>query len=57
MVYLQLWRESKVHAIRLMGKGKPPEKIWVSDALASVMPLMEAPGVVLARAGSSGGRR
>ena len=30
MVFLQLWRESKVHAIRLTGKGKPPEQVWVS---------------------------
>lgn len=31
VVYLQLWRETKIHAIRLMGKGKPPETIWVSQ--------------------------
>lgn len=30
MVFLQLWRESKIHAIRLTGKGKPPEAVWVS---------------------------
>jgi outer membrane protein assembly factor BamB len=36
MVYLQLWRESKVHGIRLMGKGKPPEKIWVSKKAGPV---------------------
>ena len=30
MVFLQLWRESKIHAIRLTGKGKPPETVWVS---------------------------
>ena len=36
MVYFQLWRESKVHGIRLMGKGKPPEKIWVSKKAGPV---------------------
>ena len=30
MVFLQLFRESKIHAIRLVGKGKPPETVWVS---------------------------
>jgi outer membrane protein assembly factor BamB len=30
MVFLQLWRESKIHAIRLSGSGKPPETVWVS---------------------------
>ena len=30
MVFLQLWRESKIHAIRLAGKGQPPETVWVS---------------------------
>ena len=30
MVFLQLWRESKIHAIRLVGNGKPPETVWVS---------------------------
>jgi outer membrane protein assembly factor BamB len=30
MVFLQLWRESKIHAIRLTGKGAPPEAVWVS---------------------------
>jgi len=31
MVFLQLWRESKIHAIRLTGQGKPPEPVWVSN--------------------------
>jgi len=31
MVFLQLWRESKIHAIRLSGQGKPPETVWVSN--------------------------
>lgn len=30
MVFLQLWRESKIHAIRLAGAGKAPEPLWVS---------------------------
>ena len=30
MVFLQLWRESKIHAIRLTAGGKPPETVWVS---------------------------
>ena len=31
MVFLQLWRESKIHAIRLNGKGEPPTDVWVSQ--------------------------
>lgn len=30
MVFLQLWRESKIHAIRLQGDGKPPITVWIS---------------------------
>ena len=30
MVFLQLWRDAKIHAIRLIGEGKPPEAVWVS---------------------------
>ena len=30
LVFVQLWRESKIHAIRLHGEGKPPETVWVS---------------------------
>jgi outer membrane protein assembly factor BamB len=30
MVFLQLWRQSAIHAIRLTGNGQPPEKVWVS---------------------------
>jgi hypothetical protein len=30
IVFLQLWRESKIHAIRLTGQGKPPETVWES---------------------------
>lgn len=31
MVFLQLWRETKIHAIRLAGKAKLPETVWVSQ--------------------------
>jgi outer membrane protein assembly factor BamB len=30
MVFLQLWRQSRIHAIRLRADGKPPEPLWVS---------------------------
>jgi outer membrane protein assembly factor BamB len=31
MVYLQLWRQSPIHAIRLTANGQPPELVWVSE--------------------------
>ncbi|MBK5293835.1 MAG: PQQ-binding-like beta-propeller repeat protein [Acidobacteriia bacterium] len=31
MVFLQLWRQSPIHAIRLAGGGRPPELVWVSE--------------------------
>lgn len=31
MVFLQLWRQSQIHAIRLSGNGQPPEPVWVSE--------------------------
>ena len=31
MVFLQLWRQSPIHAIRLMDRRKPPELVWVSE--------------------------
>jgi len=31
VVYLQLWRQSQIHAIRLRGGGQSPEPVWVSD--------------------------
>lgn len=31
MVFLQLWRQSKIHAIRLTANRKPPEPVWVSE--------------------------
>lgn len=30
MVFLQLWRQSHIHAIRLTGDGKPPAPLWIS---------------------------
>ena len=31
IVFLQLWRQSQIHAVRLVGDGEPPEPVWVSD--------------------------
>ena len=31
MVFLQLWRQSPIHAIRLSGDGRPPERVWISE--------------------------
>ena len=31
IVFLQLWRQSLIHAIRLKPNGQPPEAIWVSE--------------------------
>lgn len=30
-VYFQLWRDTKIQAIRLRGEGKPPEHVWTSN--------------------------
>jgi outer membrane protein assembly factor BamB len=38
LVFLQLWRESPIHAIRLTGQGKPPEPVWVSKKPGPVEP-------------------
>ncbi|MFO0877875.1 MAG: PQQ-binding-like beta-propeller repeat protein [Gemmataceae bacterium] len=38
VVFLQLWRESRIHAIRLRGDGKPPEPLWVSQKPGPVEP-------------------
>ncbi len=38
LVFLQLWRESKIHAVRLTGNGKPPEPVWVSRRPGPVEP-------------------
>ncbi len=34
MVFLQLWRQSQIHAIRLQGNETPPEPVWVLFAVA-----------------------
>lgn len=31
MVFLQLWRQSQIHAIRLAGERKPPVPVWISE--------------------------
>ena len=38
MVFLQLWRQSKIHAIRLTANGEPPETVWVSEKPGSQEP-------------------
>jgi outer membrane protein assembly factor BamB len=38
MVFLQLWRQSQIHAVRLRENGKPPEPVWISNALGSQEP-------------------
>jgi outer membrane protein assembly factor BamB len=31
VVFLQLWRRSRIHAIRLAGNEKPPTPVWISQ--------------------------
>jgi outer membrane protein assembly factor BamB len=31
IVFLQLWRQSAIHAIRLRGNGLAPERLWISE--------------------------
>jgi len=31
IVFIQLWRQSQIHAIRLTGDGKPPIPVWVTQ--------------------------
>jgi outer membrane protein assembly factor BamB len=38
IVFLQLWRQSPIHAIRLVGHGKPPEPLWISKNPGPVEP-------------------
>lgn len=38
MVFLQLWRETRIHAIRLTGRGKQPERVWISKKPGPVEP-------------------
>ena len=45
----QLWREGRIHAVRLKGGGKPPEPAWVSKRPGPVEPsLLFYRGVVYA---------
>jgi outer membrane protein assembly factor BamB len=38
MVFLQLWRQSMIHAIRLKDKGQAPEQVWISKKPGPVEP-------------------
>lgn len=38
MVFLQLWRQSAIHAIRLRGDGQPPELVWINEKPGPVEP-------------------
>ncbi|MCY2989181.1 MAG: PQQ-binding-like beta-propeller repeat protein, partial [Planctomycetota bacterium] len=38
LVFLQLWRQSRIHAIRLTRDQQPPEPVWVSDKLGPQAP-------------------
>jgi outer membrane protein assembly factor BamB len=38
LVFLQLWRQSPVHAIRLRAAGQPPEPLWMSKKPGGVEP-------------------
>ncbi len=38
IVFTQLWRQSRIHALRLKPDGKPPEPVWVSDKPGGVEP-------------------
>ena len=31
MVFLQLWRQSQIHAVRLKSDRQPPEPLWISE--------------------------
>lgn len=38
LVFVQLWRESKIHALRLRSNGQAPERLWVSQKPGPVEP-------------------
>lgn len=38
VVFLQLWRQSPIHAFRLNGEGKAPESLWGSNTPGSIEP-------------------
>ena len=49
VVFCQLWRESKIHAIKLREGSKPPEPMWVSKRAGPVEPsLLHYRGIVYA---------
>lgn len=37
-VFLQLWRQSRIHAIQLSAKGQPPRPLWISEKPGGVEP-------------------
>lgn len=38
IVFTQLWRQSPIHALRLMPDGKAPEVVWINDKPGPVEP-------------------
>ena len=38
IVFLQLWRQSPIHAIRLTGGGQSPQSLWTSQRPGAVEP-------------------
>ncbi|MEO1998074.1 MAG: PQQ-binding-like beta-propeller repeat protein, partial [Planctomycetaceae bacterium] len=38
VLFLQLWRKSRIHAVRLNGDGEHPTRLWVSDKPGPVEP-------------------
>jgi outer membrane protein assembly factor BamB len=38
LVFLQLWRQCPIHAIRLKGDGQPPEPLWMSQHFGPIEP-------------------
>jgi outer membrane protein assembly factor BamB len=38
VVFLQLWRQSPIHAIRLRANGQPPDPLWISKSPGPVEP-------------------
>jgi len=38
MVFLQLWRQCPIHAIRLTGNKQPPEPLWISKNFGPIEP-------------------
>ena len=38
IVFMHLWRQSRIHAVRLRADGKPPEPLWESERPGAVEP-------------------